>query len=101
MRWPLAHVAKVVGRRDDPRAEMRLPNSIRKHARRQWIISRNEPPGERDPPLLFRRIGRKRVSFRGLCQRCQTRGHHRLALSLGVASLENTLLPDRLLESAN
>src|SRR3954466_9118164 len=98
MRRPLAHITEVVRRGDDTGAEMKLPQPISQHARRQRIVGGHEPFGKGSASFPLGCIGRERISFGDLCERTQTGRYNFCAFSLRIAPFENTLLLARLLE---
>src|SRR3954451_8684362 len=97
MRRPLAHITEVVRGGDDTCAEMKLPQPIGQHARRQRIVGSYEPFGKGSASFPLGCIGRERISLGDLCERAQTRRDNFCAFSLRIATFENTLLLARLL----
>src|SRR4051794_13337714 len=91
MGWPLTHVAEIARRRHDSGAEVILPEPIYQYARRERIVRRDKPAGQRQAALLLWRISRQLVAFRGVCERAQAGRRDLRALPLGVSSLEYML----------
>ena len=66
MRGGRAELAVIVGRADDPFAEVMLPDAVDHHARDQRMLWAGEPLRELAPPAagLDRRLGRPRDDLR-------------------------------------
>ena len=64
MRRLRAHVSEVVGRIDDPRAEVVLPHAIDDGPPRQHVVRRGDPVRQRRAARAFRRRRRQRRTAR-------------------------------------
>ena len=68
MRRRLAELAEIAGVRDDPLAEVVLPDAVDHHAGRQRILGPRQPLGQLQPPAAFRdRLLVSPASISGKC----------------------------------
>src|SRR5262245_38281888 len=66
----IAVLAEVIQGSYDPASEMMMPDAIDDHARRERVVARAEPPGQRETPA-------RSTVMRGLClDGMLTRIHH-------------------------
>src|SRR5688500_10988775 len=60
MTWARAHTAEIIGRRDDPMAEVIMPDAVDNHARGERMLGRQYPIRQ-SCPGSFSRVELRRI----------------------------------------